>query len=257
MVARHARGRATTRGCDRARRGRVLGRLPPLVQPRDPRRAASTSSAATGGSATQLLGLERAHSSLVGQLVLARLPARSGALRAPAAAARPERVDARPEARLPADSVFSFSDLPIRLLTPRRPRASSLAPCSAARCSCAAHRGGHRGARLRGHRAAIVFFAGLNMLGLGIIGSYVWRAYENTKSRPARHRHERRGATARGARHERLFVHPQAPVRIAERRRRDAGLGVRPRAPRRADRRATATSATMCSSRTTSSSATA
>jgi hypothetical protein len=24
----------------------------------------------------------------------------------------------------------------------------------------------------------------LNLLGLGVIGSYVWRAYENTKARP-------------------------------------------------------------------------
>jgi len=30
----------------------------------------------------------------------------------------------------------------------------------------------------------ILFFAGINLLGLGIIGSYVWRAYENTKARP-------------------------------------------------------------------------
>jgi polyisoprenyl-phosphate glycosyltransferase len=31
----------------------------------------------------------------------------------------------------------------------------------------------------------IVFFGGLNTLGLGIIGGYVWRAYENTKRRPS------------------------------------------------------------------------
>lgn len=30
----------------------------------------------------------------------------------------------------------------------------------------------------------ISFFAGLNSLGLGIIGSYVWRAFENSKGRP-------------------------------------------------------------------------
>lgn len=30
----------------------------------------------------------------------------------------------------------------------------------------------------------IVFFAALNSMGLGIIGSYVWRAFENTKLRP-------------------------------------------------------------------------
>jgi hypothetical protein len=30
----------------------------------------------------------------------------------------------------------------------------------------------------------ITFFAALNSFGLGIIGSYVWRAFENTKGRP-------------------------------------------------------------------------
>ena len=30
----------------------------------------------------------------------------------------------------------------------------------------------------------VVFFAALNCLGLGIIGGYVWRAYENVKGRP-------------------------------------------------------------------------
>lgn len=30
----------------------------------------------------------------------------------------------------------------------------------------------------------ILFFAGLNSFGLGLIGNYVWRAYENTKNRP-------------------------------------------------------------------------
>ena len=31
----------------------------------------------------------------------------------------------------------------------------------------------------------ILFFAGLNTLGLGIVGNYVWRVFENTKKRPA------------------------------------------------------------------------
>ncbi len=30
----------------------------------------------------------------------------------------------------------------------------------------------------------VIFFAGLNCLGLGIIGSYVYRAYEAVKGRP-------------------------------------------------------------------------
>ena len=31
---------------------------------------------------------------------------------------------------------------------------------------------------------AILFFGALNLLSLGIVGSYAWRAYENTKGRP-------------------------------------------------------------------------
>jgi glycosyltransferase involved in cell wall biosynthesis len=30
----------------------------------------------------------------------------------------------------------------------------------------------------------VIFFGGLNSLGLGIVGTYAWRAYENTKGRP-------------------------------------------------------------------------
>src|SRR6218665_1870719 len=30
----------------------------------------------------------------------------------------------------------------------------------------------------------IVFFGALNLLSLGVVGSYAWRAYENTKARP-------------------------------------------------------------------------
>ena len=30
----------------------------------------------------------------------------------------------------------------------------------------------------------VIFFGGLNLFGLGIIGTYAWRTYENTKKRP-------------------------------------------------------------------------
>jgi hypothetical protein len=32
--------------------------------------------------------------------------------------------------------------------------------------------------------AVIAFFGALNTLGIGLIGSYIWRTYENTKNRP-------------------------------------------------------------------------
>jgi len=31
---------------------------------------------------------------------------------------------------------------------------------------------------------AVLFFSALNLFGLGVIGSYVWRGFENTKARP-------------------------------------------------------------------------
>ena len=82
------------------------------------------------------------------------------------------------------DSIFAFSDLPIRLLLAigllglgvavlfgfivlaMRIFGSVLVPGYAATM------------------ITIMFFGGLNALGLGIIGAYLWRAYANTQQRP-------------------------------------------------------------------------
>lgn len=82
------------------------------------------------------------------------------------------------------DSVFAFSDLPIRLLI----RAGAAGVFAAAALGVVVAAG-----RLLGLIAVpgyamtiltIVFFGALNLLSLGIVGSYAWRAYENTKQRP-------------------------------------------------------------------------
>jgi glycosyltransferase involved in cell wall biosynthesis len=82
------------------------------------------------------------------------------------------------------DSVYSFSDLPIRFLKWLGASAMTLAGFSSVAIL---------GARLAGlievpgYTATIltvIFFGGLNSLGLGVIGEYVWRTYENTKGRP-------------------------------------------------------------------------
>ena len=82
------------------------------------------------------------------------------------------------------DSVFSFTDLPIRLLI----RAGGLATILSGLFG-----GGVIIARILGNIdvpgyttiiAIIIFFGSLNLFALGIIGSYAWRTYENTKSRP-------------------------------------------------------------------------
>lgn len=83
-----------------------------------------------------------------------------------------------------SDSLFSFSDLPIRIL---------LATGALGLIVSVGFGGVVLIARLwnlidvPGYSATIltvIFFAALNTLGLGIIGSYVWRAFENTKGRP-------------------------------------------------------------------------
>ena len=82
------------------------------------------------------------------------------------------------------DSVYSFSDLPIRWLLRAGLAGLSLSLLLsvfvvAARLSGAIEVPGYSATVL-----LVMFFGGLNSFGLGIIGNYVWRTYENTKSRP-------------------------------------------------------------------------
>lgn len=82
------------------------------------------------------------------------------------------------------DSVFSFTDLPIKLLI----RVGAIGALLAAVFGCVVAI-----ARLLGSVPVagyamtiimIVFFGALNLLGLGVVGSYAWRTYENSKQRP-------------------------------------------------------------------------
>lgn len=82
------------------------------------------------------------------------------------------------------DGIFSFSDLPIRLLIAFGLLGMAAAVflsalVLAARLSGLISVPGYTATVL-----VIVFFAALNSLGLGIIGSYTWRVFENTKARP-------------------------------------------------------------------------
>jgi len=82
------------------------------------------------------------------------------------------------------DSVFAFTDLPIKLLM----RVGAVGAIAAAFFGTAVVVGRLAGAiTVPGYAMTailIVFFSALNLLSLGIVGSYAWRAYENTKSRP-------------------------------------------------------------------------
>ena len=83
-----------------------------------------------------------------------------------------------------ADSVFSFTDLPIRGLL----WTGTLGVLTAVALGTVAVLGRMLGMiAVPGYAmtlVAILFFGALNLLSLGIVGAYAWRAYENTKHRP-------------------------------------------------------------------------
>jgi hypothetical protein len=82
------------------------------------------------------------------------------------------------------DSVFAFTDLPVRLLT-RAGLAGMLLSLAFGTAVAVARLAGL--IVVPGYAPTILvilFFGALNMFGLGIVGSYAWRAYENTKARP-------------------------------------------------------------------------
>jgi len=82
------------------------------------------------------------------------------------------------------DSVFAFSDLPVRILFLAGTLALATAVLLAAVVIVARLSGW---VTVPGYAATvftILFFGAINSLGLGVVGSYAWRAFENTKARP-------------------------------------------------------------------------
>ncbi len=82
------------------------------------------------------------------------------------------------------DSVFAFTDAPIRALLTLGGLGMTVSVLLGvavviAKLGDLVAVPGYAGTML-----AILFFGGLNALGLGLVGNYAWRAYENTKQRP-------------------------------------------------------------------------
>ncbi|QKV67169.1 glycosyltransferase family 2 protein [Pseudomonas sp. 43A] len=82
------------------------------------------------------------------------------------------------------DSVFSFTDLPVRILV-RLGMTGSLVAMLLGVVVLIAKISGMISVPGYAMTILIISFLGsLNLLGIGIVGSYAWRAYENTKNRP-------------------------------------------------------------------------
>jgi len=90
----------------------------------------------------------------------------------------------RRKLRYLSDSVFAFTDLPVRMLWLVGLLGLTVGAVLAAAVVIARAVGA---VAVPGYTATIlviIFFGSFNMVGLGIIGSYVWRAYDTVKGRP-------------------------------------------------------------------------
>jgi glycosyltransferase involved in cell wall biosynthesis len=132
----------------------------------------------------ELLRLEEAHSSLVGLIFWLGFRRREVSYRRRARIFGKSAWTFRRKMNYLLDSVFAFTDLPIRILT----FLGLIGVIIAVGLSIIV-----TVLRLIGNIAVpgyaatvlvITFFGALNTLGIGVIGSYAWRAYENTKHRP-------------------------------------------------------------------------
>lgn len=82
------------------------------------------------------------------------------------------------------DSTFAFSDLPIRMLSLAGITGMSASLVLAIAVLAAKINGQ---VNVPGYTATVLvvmFFGGLNSFGIGILGEYLWRTFENTKRRP-------------------------------------------------------------------------
>jgi glycosyltransferase involved in cell wall biosynthesis len=82
------------------------------------------------------------------------------------------------------DSIYAFSDLPVRLLVSVGVAGLALSTLFGLMVLISRLTGRIQVPGYSATILAVVFIAALNSFGLGVIGSYVWRAFENTKDRP-------------------------------------------------------------------------
>lgn len=131
-----------------------------------------------------LLKMEERHSSLVAQIFWLGFRRKVVTYRRQERTVGKSGWTFRKKVNYMMDSVFSFTDLPIRLLS----RIGALGVAAAAFWGVFILAAKLLGViEVPGYTftlLSILFFGSLNLLGLGIVGSYAWRTYENTKKRP-------------------------------------------------------------------------
>lgn len=132
----------------------------------------------------QLIALGESNSSLIGLLFW--LGFRRGTIRYERQLRRHGKSawTLRRKLKYMTDSVFSFSDLPIRILLLLGLFGTGVAVLLGLAVLLARLTLGPVVPGYAATMTTVLLFGGLNALGLGIIGAYVWRAFANTQNRP-------------------------------------------------------------------------
>lgn len=135
-------------------------------------------------AAAELVALDESHSSLVGLLYwIGFRRAEVPYVRAPREVGRTGWT-MKKKIRYLLDSVFSFTDLPISILTTVGVVGSLLTLLVSLVVFFAWLGGGITSPGYTPLMLALLFSTFVVLYGLGIVGSYVWRIYENSKRRP-------------------------------------------------------------------------
>jgi polyisoprenyl-phosphate glycosyltransferase len=132
----------------------------------------------------QLLALDERHSSLIGLLFWLGFRRKTVSYARRARQHGKSAWTLRRKIAYMLDSIFAFSDLPIRLLLLIGMLGMSVAVLYGGTVLMFRLLGNLSVPGYAATITSILFFGGLNALGLGIIGSYVWRAYANVQHRP-------------------------------------------------------------------------
>lgn len=168
---------------DRVASGIFWGVYRRLVQPELPRGGVDVFACNTAFR-DQLIRFDEANSSLVGQVIWL------GFRRKEIPYERLERRHGRSawtfskKLKYLTDSIFSFTDLPIRLLFGLGVGGVMVSVLLGLLVAIARLSGWVQVPGYAATLLVVLFFAALNLLGFGIIGAYVWRGFENTKRRP-------------------------------------------------------------------------
>jgi hypothetical protein len=118
------------------------------------------------------------------------------------------------------DSVFAFTDLPIRMLTAVGICGVTIAAVFGLTVALSRMLGAITEPGYAAIVVAVAFFGALNTLATALVGAYTWRAYENTKNRPlaiVQSRREFCGQDVPGGMAERVFDRQELARRVGAR----------------------------------------